>query len=526
MGAAASRELKESNLTVIRGGRMSPARLRRLLIRLGPMFVKIGQFLALRPDVLPQEYCDELLQLVDQAEPEPWENIRGTIERELDAPLDELFRSIRSEPLAAGSIAQVHLARMHSGERVVVKVQRTNLDQRVKKDLNRVRWIARALDWTGVSPFTSPDEVVEELTHWLHEELDFTRELRNQQRMYRELAAESIVRVARAYPSYSSPKVITSEYLPGMPFSRVLRILREEGPAALADEGIDPDILAECLLETALHQVFRLRFFHADLHPGNLIAMRGNVIGLVDFGLTDVLDPSVEKRQADFLASIYGEDVSGMYRAVSQVFIEGPDTNPEAFRRDFFNETSRWIAQKNDEPATRDSRSSAATYMVSVMRLARVHDMRLPTSVLSLYRTLLTAESVSHQLQSRATIGGVGEGFFKGLQLEQTLATFAPGPVIAWLMQLNYLVRSGPGNVQQILSDVADGRFILPVRTMDSEQSRRVGNQRTRLLTLAILFLAISLLIAMPRWDVLEPLLWATLVVDFVGMVLLWRKLD
>src|SRR5688572_15913592 len=122
-GATVSRELKESNLTVIRGGRMNPARLRRLLIRLGPMFVKIGQFLALRPDVLPQEYCDELLQLVDQAEPEPWENIRRTIERELDGPVEELFRSIRKEPLAAGSIAQVHLARLHGGERVVVKVQ-------------------------------------------------------------------------------------------------------------------------------------------------------------------------------------------------------------------------------------------------------------------------------------------------------------------------------------------------------------------------------------------------------------------
>ena len=525
-GATASRELKESKLTVIRGGRMNPARLRRLLIRLGPMFVKIGQFLALRPDVLPQEYCDELLQLVDQAEPEPWENIRRTIERELDAPVEELFRSIRKEPLAAGSIAQVHMARLHGGERVVVKVQRTNLDERVTKDLTRVRWIMRALDWTRVSPFTSPDEVVDELTHWLHEELDFTRELRNQQRMYKELAPEEIVRVARAYPSYSSPKVITSEYLPGMPFSRVLRILREDGPAELEEIGIDPDILAEGLLETALHQVFRLRFFHADLHPGNLIAMRGNVIGLVDFGLTDVLDPSVEKRQADFLASIYGEDVSGMYRAVSQVFIEGPDTNPEAFRRDFFNETSRWIAQKNDEPRTRDTRSSAATYMVSVMRLARVHDMKLPTSVLSLYRTLLTAESVSHQLQSRATIGGVGEGFFKGLQLEQTLSTFEPGPVIAWLMQLNDLVRSGPGNVQQILSDVADGRFILPVRTLDSEQSRRVGNQRARLLTLAIVFVALTLMLTVPRLEFMEPLLWVGLALDLVGMIVLWRKLE
>lgn len=522
---------QERNLKVIRGGPIDPPRLRRLLIRLGPMFVKIGQFLALRPDVLPQEYCDELLQLVDQAPAEPWPDIRAILEEQLGAPPEEIFRSFRAKPLAAGSIAQVHLARLHNGDRVVVKIQRPNLEQRVEKDLRRVRWLARALDWSGVSPFTSPDEVVDELTRWLHQELDFTRELHNQQRMFRELKSETIIRVPRAYPDYSTPKVITSEYLPGLTFHRVMTLLKDAGPSGVRRLGIDNDVLAEDLIESTLHQIFRLRFFHADLHPGNLIAMRGNVIGLVDFGLTDVLDPAVERRQADFLSSIYGEDVTGMYRAVSQVFIEGPNTNPEAFRRDFFNETSRWIAEKNVDRPADDSRSTTATYMVSVMRLARVHDMRLPTSVLSLYRSLLTAESVAYQMKSRATLGAVGEGFFKGLQIEQTLETFAPGQVIAWLMQLNELVRSGPGNVQQVLSDVAEGRFILPVRTLDSEQSRRIGNQRTRLITLAILFLGLALLLSVGRIPVIfgysiEPLLWAALVLDFIGMFVLWRRLE
>jgi predicted unusual protein kinase regulating ubiquinone biosynthesis (AarF/ABC1/UbiB family) len=170
--------------------------------------------------------------------------------------------------------------------------------------------------------------------------------------------------------------------------------------------------------------------------------------------------------------------------------------------------------------------------MVSIMRLARVHDMRLPTSVLALYRTLLTAESVSNQLQSHATLGDVGQGFFRGLQLEQTLATFEPGRLMAWLMQVNDLVRSGPGNVQQLLSDLAEGRFTLPVRTLDSEQSRRIGNQRTRLITLAILSLGLALLLNSPRRDLslfgisLELVLWIALAIDFIAMFLLWRRLE
>jgi ubiquinone biosynthesis protein len=254
------------------------------------------------------------------------------------------------------------------------------------------------------------------------------------------------------------------------------------------------------------------------------------VVGLVDFGLTDVLDPSVERRQADFLSAIYAEDVTGMYRAVAQIFIEGPDTNAEAFRRDFFNETSRWIAEKSDDARAVRARSSTASYMVSVMRLARVHGMRLPSSVLSLYRTLLTAESVAHQLQSGVTLGAVGRGFFRELQIEQTIGTFEPGRVIAWLMQLNELVRSGPGNLQQVLADVADGRFILPVRTLDSEQSRRAGNQRARLLTLAVLSVGLALLLSRGHGSLfgvsMDTLLWVALAIDGIAMAMLWRRLE
>jgi ubiquinone biosynthesis protein len=523
-------ELRRGRLKVIRGGAPRPRRLREMLVRLGPIFVKIGQFLALRPDILPQEYCDELMQLVDQSPAEPWEAIRAILVQELGDDPERRFRSIRRRPLAAGSIAQVHLARLHSGATVAVKVQRPNLEQRIEKDLRRVRWLARVLDWSGVSPFAAPDEVVAELERWLHEEVDFTRELRNQQKMYDATSREDIVRVARPYPALSTSRVLTSEYLSGMPLSTVMRDVRSGERHRLQRRGIDTAILAERLIEIALDQIFRFRFFHADMHPGNLIAMRGNVIGLVDFGLTDVLDPSVERRQADFLRAIYEDDVNGMYRAVSQVFIEGVNTNAEAFRRDFLAETSRFVAEKQDAHEGQ-GRSSTADYMVAVVRLARVHDMRLPASVLSLYRTLLASESVAHQLRSSANLGSVGRGFFRGLQLEKTLATFEPDSLFAWLMQLNDLVRTGPGNLQQVLSDVSEGRFVLPVRSLESEQARRTGNQRARMISLAVISVALSMLLSTGGGPAiggysLAPLLWGALGLDLAAIAFLWRKLE
>jgi ubiquinone biosynthesis protein len=522
-------DLNGGRLKVIRGGALGPQRLRDLLVRLGPLFVKIGQFLALRPDILPQEYCDELLQLVDQSPAESWETVHAILTTELGAPPEKIFRTIRRQPLAAGSIAQVHLARLRNGKTVAVKVQRPGLEQRIDKDLRRVRWLMRAVDWSGVSPFASPDEVVAELERWLRQELDFTRELRNQQRMYDAIRRDDIVRVPRPYAHLSTARVLIGEYLPGLPLSKVMRHVREGNQGILERYQLDTGILAERLIETALDQIFRIRFFHADMHPGNLIAMRDNVIGLVDFGLTDVLDPTVERRQADFLSAIYNDDVNGMYRAVAQVLIDGPRTNPESFRRDFFNETNRFVAGKSDGDG--EGRSPAADYMVTVVRLARLHDMRLPSSVLSLYRTLLASESVAHQLRSHANLGSVGREFFRGLEIEKTLAGFEPGSVIAWLMQVNDLVRTGPRNAQQLLSDLAEGRFTLPVRSQESEQSRRASSQRARMISLAVVSVALAMLLsgrgeASVAGVPLAPFLWAALVLDLAAMFLIWRRLE
>jgi ubiquinone biosynthesis protein len=527
-------ELSGGRSKVIRGGALRPQRLRDLLVRLGPLFVKIGQFLALRPDLLPQEYCDELLQLVDQSPAESWETVHAILTRELGGPPETIFRNIRRRPLAAGSIAQVHLARLHNGKTVAVKVQRPGLEQRIYKDLRRVRWLMRAVDWSGASPFASPDEVVAELERWLRQELDFTRELRNQQRMYDAIRRDDIVRVPRPYAHLSTARVLTGEYLPGLPLSKVMRHVREGNEGILDRYGLDKSILAERLIETALDQIFRIRFFHADMHPGNLIAMRDNVLGLVDFGLTDVLDTTVERRQADFLSAIYNDDVNGMYRAVSQVFNEGPRTSSEAFRRDFFNETNRFVAEKNDGGrdgrSPDEGRSYIADYMVEVVRLARVHDMRLPSSVLALYRTLLASESVANQLHSDADLASVGRGFFRGLEIEKTLGGFETDSVIGWLMQINDLVRTGPRHMQQVLSDLAEGRFVLPVRSHESEQSRRAGSQRARMISLAVVSVALAMLLsgrgnASVAAPPLAPFLWAALVLDLAALFFLWRRL-
>ena len=508
-----------------------PERFVRLLVRLGPTFIKIGQFLALRPDILPAAYCDELLRLVDRAPSTSWDVIRETIQAELGTEPEDLFLKISPRPLAAGSIAQVHLAETWEGEQIAIKVQRPDLPAQIKRDLRKIRWLAGFLKVSGIAPFISPTELVEELERWLKQELDFTRELSNHTRMYEEMASEKRVRIPRPYAEFSSSRVISTEYLKGLPFSDLIRYARRGDFEQIERDGLDRDLLAERLIETSLDQIFRLRFFHADLHPGNLIAMSDNVIGLVDFGLTDVLDPTVQEVQSDYLGALYNNDIHGMYRAISQIFVPGKTTDREAFRRDFFAETSRWLSSLEDRSANGDQRSPTASYMITLMQLARVHEMRPPTSVLSMYRTLLTSESVAYHLRTRANLRDVGRQFFNNLQLERLISTYYPVPVMSRLMQLSELARSGPGNIHQLLSDLSEGRFVLSVQSTESEQTRGYANKRARLLALAITSMTLALLLTFTagrkgEWEsVINSILWFLLFSVFAWMAILWRRL-
>lgn len=508
-----------------------PERLIRLLVRLGPTFIKIGQFLALRPDVLPAAYCDELLRLVDRAPTTSWEVVSETIESELGTEPENLFRKISRRPLASGSIAQVHVAETWEGQQIAVKVQRPGLPAQIKRDLRKIRWLAGFLKVSGIAPFISPSELVEELERWLNQELDFSKELSNHTRMYEQLASEKTVRVPRPYPEFSSQRVISTEFLEGPPFSDLIRYARSGDFEQIERLGFDRDLLAKRLIETSLDQIFRLRFFHADLHPGNLIAMNDNVIGLVDFGLTDVLDPTVQEVQSDYLGALYNNDIHGMYRAISQIFVPGKTTDLEAFRRDFYADTSRWLSLLEDRSANDHVRSPTASYMITLMQLARVHEMRPPTSVLSMYRTLLTSESVAYHLRTHANLRDVGRQFFNNLQLERLISSYYPVPVMSRLMELNELVRSGPGNVHQLLSDLSEGRFVLSVQSTESEQSRGYANRRARLVSLAITSMTLALLLTFTagrkgEWErVLNLVLWFLLFGVFGWMAILWRRL-
>lgn len=476
-----------------------PTGFRALLERLGPTWVKLGQFLALRPDILPQEYCDELMRLLDALPPFPWPEAEAIIAGDLGGDPEQLFAYVDPTPVAAGSLAQTHRAVTRDGREVAVKVQRPGVRERVMRDLRRVDAIARLLELAQASAVVVPREVAAELRSWMLQELDLRRELRNMQRLH-ELARDSAaIRIPRPEPDLSGARVLTAEYIHGVPFTTLLADLRADAATGRDAHGLDLDLLAENLLDAALTQIFRYRFFHADLHPGNLIALPGDAVGFVDFGLCDELEPAIREGQTRYLAALYERDVGRMHAALDDILVVGDDSDPLAFRAEFTRTTRDWLARMPAEPqghALGAGRSPIAGWMVAAMRVARQHRMRLPPRVLSMYRALLTAESVANELGAGADLGSVGREFFGRLRSEDGFARIQRADLEAVAISAIGLLRDAPDQVHRILRETAEGRFALPVDVAEPPSRTRARRVRVRLVAAALLSVGIAAALA------------------------------
>jgi ubiquinone biosynthesis protein len=528
------RQPEESLLGRLVGG---PRGFRELLERLGPTYVKIGQSIALRPDLIPEAYVLELMRLLDSVPPFAWDEAKAVIADDLGDDPARIFAYVNPHPVAAGSLAQTHLARLHDGTEVAVKVQRPGIRTAVARDLGRARLLARVFELGHVSLVVSPRELVDELRVSMLEELDMQNELENLIRLYRLAEGSAIQRIPRPYPNLSGSRVLTVEYIRGIPFSEILLALR----SGEADElervealGLDLHRLAENLIAASLTQIFRYGFFHADLHPGNLIALPGERIGLVDFGLCNELDETEQERQTRYLAALYGRNVDQIFAALTEVLVPSDEADIAAFRRDFSAETRSWLGRIWDDRTNggppRGERSPIGEWMVGVMQLARQHQLGLPPRTLSMYRTLLTAETVAHELDTSADLGSVGREFFTALRFEQTLRGLRPDHLQQLGLNLVGLVRDSPGQLHQILSELADGRFTVAMNVAEAPRAERARNRRARIIATAVLSVSVAVVLAVPGLPAVGGVslgwpLGALLVFLYAATALQWRRM-
>ncbi len=310
------------------------AQLRETLTRLGPTFIKVGQALSTRPDLVRKDFLDELVKLQDQLPPFPTETAFSIIEQELDRSVDEVYSQISPEPVAAASLGQVYRARLYSGEEVAVKVQRPDLLPILTLDLYLLRWAASWMaPWLPLNLGHDLTLVVDEFGTKLFEEIDYLNEARNAEKFATNFHNDPTVKVPAIYWRYSSRRVLTLEWIHGFKLTDVERI---------REAGLDSDALIEIGVTSGLRQLLEFGFFHADPHPGNLFAMAPhcNVDGsqgsanqvsaqmaYIDFGMMDQLEESAKETLVDAVVHLVNKD----YKELAQDFVKlgflTPDTD-------------------------------------------------------------------------------------------------------------------------------------------------------------------------------------------------------
>ncbi|CAI0726905.1 MULTISPECIES: ABC1 kinase family protein [Serratia] len=356
-----------------------PQRLRAALEALGPTFVKFGQILATRSDLLDSSWTDELDRLHSQATTLAWSELAPQITADLGGDPHHLFAEFDQAPLAAASMAQIYRARLHSGEAVVIKVLRPGLAKTIHADLRLLAYLAETVEQQ--SPALAryrPRQMVRALATALNHELDLTHEGNNCERVAQQFAQQPEVVIPKIYWQWSSKRLLVQEFLPG---------IAPENPQQLATAGFDGPLLAQRGAQAFMKMVLEHRLYHADPHPGNLMALADNRVGFIDFGMVGQLSER-RRNQLLLLLQAIAERESG---GIVNTLIAWSDSDP-------LDLLDLELAAQNFLDKQASATLTLGKALTDLLVMAREHQLALPPDLVLLFKALITADGVLHRL--------------------------------------------------------------------------------------------------------------------------------
>ncbi|MBX3472133.1 MAG: AarF/ABC1/UbiB kinase family protein [Planctomycetes bacterium] len=426
-------------------------RIKRLLEDLGPTFIKLGQIVSTRPDVVPEPVAQALATLQDAAQPLDLASVEAVIHAELGRPAAEVFVVFDPTPIATASIAQVHRARLQTdeGERdVVVKVQRPGIQERMHADLSLLRWLAWVLEGTieEVSAY-SPSTILEHFEAVLREELDFRHELGNLERARDNFAARpDLLVVPEPFRAASSGRVLVMERLDGKKIT-----------VAAREPGCDREALVRKVLDTTYKQVFEDGFFHGDPHPGNVLVLGDGRIGMIDYGVWGRLSEAQQDVLIELLVSIAFKSPPTMTRLALRVGQPPPSFDRAAFEAEVGALMDRYVG-------VRLADVSAGGLIADAVDVIRRHRIKIPPEFAVLSRATATLEGVLRSIDPGFDFQAVALPYVKRLLLRRLDVERLGPEAVALLLGLRAFVTEVPTQIDQLLRDLSTGRFQVSVR--------------------------------------------------------------
>ena len=438
------------------GGRMPAGiRLRKVLEDLGPSFVKLGQIMSTRPDLIPEEILAELKKLQDDVPPVPFEAIREQVERELGCELTDVFESFEERPLASASIAQVHRALLRNGDDsvdVAVKVQRPQVQAVMARDVDLLYWLAKAIVRSmPESHLYRPISLVEEFDRSVSAELDFSLEADNHERFTVNFAQNAHAKFPKVYRRASAKRVLTLEYLEGCKVDAAQRA------------GVSGELIAKRAVEIIVQQIFEDGFFHADPHPGNIIILGDDdnpVIGMVDVGMVGRLSPKMRDRVVDLVLSAVREDYSGIADALYAIGRPIHKINRDAYDAEVAMLAQRYLGKRLKE-------IELAPLLRDLVMGSRKFGVEVPSEFLMLGKSLMTVEGVGKEIYPELDLlEEVRPHFIKLFQKRYSPERMTED-AFRGLRRLGSAASEMPLQLEEILEDLRKGAF--SIRTQQTQ---------------------------------------------------------
>lgn len=442
-------------------------RFRMVLEELGPTFVKVGQILSTRPDLVPPVFITELEKLQSNATPVPFEELRPVLEASLGAPIADRFANFDETPLASASMAQAHVAQLPDGTEVVVKVLRPGIREVIRSDLDIMRFLAWLLEATiREMQLFAPQDLVSSLEDALMDELDFRREAANLERFRNNFLEHPDIAVPRMFSEWSSADVLVMERLHG-------RRITDIEPSSERAQGY-----ANTLLELAYLTIFEHGFFHGDPHPGNIFAMDDGRLGLIDFGMCGTLS----SQQRDHLITLILAVISGDSDSIARVLMR----MGQPLARVHISEFKTDIEDIRDRYLLRNLEAiNVAAFLEECMDAAQRYKIRITGSYLVLAKSIMTAEGIVRYLDPNLDLVAALQPYAKKLVRLRLDPERALERSLAALLYVTQAAREVPDQLSQVLMDLEGGHLRVNVAQPEAEELRREMSRQTSRIALA-----------------------------------------
>lgn len=452
------------------------ANLRRAFEELGPSFIKIGQIISTRRDLLPPDYIEEMAKLRDEAPPFEYKEISRIFKEDFRLSLEEVFEWVDTKPLASASVAQVHKAKLLSGEEVVIKVQRPEIEENLLRDIRLFSRIVSMAPGTVKDMLVDADAAFKEIEDTTKVELDFRNEgkaIVNFRKLNQGLEAVS---APKPYLAYISKRVIVQEYIDG------IKGLRQN---LIAEEGYDSEDIAEKLVYSFLTQVFRDGFFHGDPHPGNLI-IRDKKIVFVDFGITGNLSPGVRENLIKLMKAIVFEDIESLMNILLQMAVTKEKVNRFALSEDLTDFYHSYVSKSFRQ-------INLSAFFSDVLHITHKHKLVMPNDFIMLAKAFTILEGVVSELHGDINIMEIAANYIKASENISLIDSISKDKLLLGLYQFTANSAALPTALKRTLNNLNNGRMKLHLDLIDFDQKWTGLNKMVNRIVFAVIIAALIL---------------------------------